>query len=125
LYLSGYDLRLIPLVYRKDLLKRNFIFRDPIRFSEHRKRDGEVLFKEACQNGLEGLIAKRASSAYVAGRSRDWLKFKCFAAQEFVIIGYTDPKGERAGSGRCWLGTTKAIAWPTPAKSGLGSIPKR
>jgi len=120
LYLSGYDLRPIPLIYRKDLLKRNFAFRDPIRFSEHRKRDGEVLFKEACQNGLEGLIAKRADSAYVAGRSRDWLKFKCFAEQEFVIIGYTDPKGERAGFGALLVGYYEGDRLAYAGKVGTG-----
>ena len=54
--------------------------------------------------GLEGVIAKRAASLYVSGRSRDWLKFKCWEEQEFVVVGFTDPKGARAGFGALLLG---------------------
>ena len=59
--------------------------------------DGETYYAEACPKGWEGLIAKRADSPYVGTRSRDWLKFKCVLEQEFVIGGYTDPQGNRAG----------------------------
>ena len=48
--------------------------------------------REACRQGWEGLIAKRADAPYRAGRSRDWLKFKCETDQEFVIGGFTDPQ---------------------------------
>jgi DNA ligase D-like protein (predicted ligase) len=104
LYLNGYDLREVPLIYRKDLLRQTFDFCDPLRFTEHRERDGETYFREACRRGLEGVIAKRADSPYVSRRSRDWLKFKCWAEQEFVIGGYTEPKGGRPGFGALLLG---------------------
>jgi ATP-dependent DNA ligase len=103
-YIEGYDLRTVPLIQRKERLKENFRFQDPIRYTEHREREGEAYFREACKNRLEGLIAKRADSEYVSERSRDWLKFKCSAAQEFVVIGYTNPKGTRAGFGALLLG---------------------
>lgn len=104
LYWNGYDLRNAPLLERKNLLHRTFHFRGPLRFSSHRRRDGEAFFEEACRQGLEGLIAKRASSVYVSTRSRDWLKFKYSAQQEFVIIGYTDPKGARESFGALLVG---------------------
>jgi bifunctional non-homologous end joining protein LigD len=104
LHLNDYDLREMPLIYRKELLKRSFTFHDPIRYSEHQRGEGEVLFKEACKNNLEGLIAKRANSPYASARSRDWLKFKCSAEQEFVIVGYTDPKGARTSFGALLVG---------------------
>jgi ATP-dependent DNA ligase len=50
------------------------------------------------------VIAKRADAPYVAGRSRDWLKFKCLAGQEFVIGGFTDPQRSRVGLGALLLG---------------------
>ena len=53
---------------------------------------------------LGGVIAKRADAPYRAGRSRDWLKFKCEAGQEFVIGGFTDPRGTRTGFGALRLG---------------------
>jgi bifunctional non-homologous end joining protein LigD len=104
LHLNGRDLRSLPLIERKEILKGAFDFHGPIRFVEHRRRDGEALYKDACRKGLEGLIAKRADSKYQSGRSRDWLKFKCSAEQEFVIVGYTDSKGERVGFGALLLG---------------------
>src|SRR5207247_7437058 len=61
-------------------------------------------FKEACDKGLEGVIAKRVESVYVSARSRDWLKFKCSSEQEFVIVGYTDPNGARAAFGALLVG---------------------
>jgi len=61
-------------------------------------------FRQACANGWEGVIAKRADAPYRAGRSRDWLKFKCESGQEFVIGGFTDPRGTRAGFGALLLG---------------------
>jgi bifunctional non-homologous end joining protein LigD len=50
------------------------------------------------------VIAKRADSAYVPRRSLDWLKFKCVNEQEFVIGGFTDPKGSRTGFGALLIG---------------------
>ena len=104
LYLDGYDLRDVPLVHRKALLKEAFQFSGPLRFTEHRRRDGEAFFRESCRNGLEGVIAKRADGVYVSKRSRDWLKFKCWAVQEFVLGGFTEPQGKRTGFGALLLG---------------------
>lgn len=104
LYLNGYDLREVPLIYRKAMLKDVFHFRDPLRFTPHIRRDGETYFQQACRKGLEGAIGKREASVYVCRRSRDWLKFKCWAGQEFVIGGFTEPKGERIGLGALLLG---------------------
>jgi bifunctional non-homologous end joining protein LigD len=104
LYLNGYDLREVPLIHRKALLKDAFMYHNPVRFTAHRERDGEAYYGEACHKGLEGVIAKRADSIYVSKRSRDWLKFKCWEEQEFVIGGFTDPKGGRVGFGALLLG---------------------
>lgn len=51
-------------------------------------RDADALLRAACDQGLEGLIAKRRGSRYVAGRTRDWLKLKCTRRQELAIVGY-------------------------------------
>lgn len=53
----------------------------------------------ACQMRMEGLIGKRVGSPYVSRRSDTWIKLKCKHRQEFVIVGYTDPKGARSGFG--------------------------
>nr|WP_218888954.1 non-homologous end-joining DNA ligase [Saccharopolyspora hordei] len=101
---GGVDLTGLSLRTRKRLLRECFEFADPLRFSAHRVGDGEAFFREACRRGWEGLIAKRADRPYRAGRSRDWLKFKCVSDQEFVIGGFTDPKGGRSGFGALLIG---------------------
>jgi ATP-dependent DNA ligase len=58
----------------------------------------------ACRRGWEGVVAKNGNSEYLSARTRDWLKFKCQKAQEFVIGGYTDPRGTRVGFGALVLG---------------------
>lgn len=79
------------------ILRGVLSFSGPLRFTEHREHDGERCWREACDKGWEGVIAERADARYRGGRGRDWLKFKCENAQEFVIGGFTEPQGSRAG----------------------------
>jgi bifunctional non-homologous end joining protein LigD len=103
--LDGRDVRDLPLRERKALLRRALRFEGPLRLSAHRNEHGTKLFREACQEGLEGLIAKRADSPYRSGaRSRDWLKLKCHAEQELVIGGFTAPQGSRTDFGALLVG---------------------
>jgi len=105
LWLDGRDVRPLPLRDRKRLLRDALRWEDPIRFTTHRNRDGEKLFREACRKGWEGLIAKRAESPYASrARSRDWLKLKCEHGQELVIGGFTAPRGSREELGALLLG---------------------
>lgn len=101
---DGENLRSTPLRERKRILRKAFTFEDPLRLSAHRDTDGEAYYEEACARGWEGLIAKRADSLYQPGRSADWLKFKCVRDQEFVVGGFTDPKGSRSGFGALLVG---------------------
>ena len=78
------------------------------------------LFKHACQQGWEGLIAKRADSRYAATRSRDWLKIKCSHAQELVIGGWTAPKGSRTDLGAILVGYFEDGALRYAGKVGTG-----
>ncbi len=104
LWLDGHDLRALPLLARKRLLAAAVAFADPLRAIEPLEGDGEALFRAACADGWEGLIAKRADSPYAAARSRDWLKLKCEHGQELVIGGYTAPRGAREHLGALLVG---------------------
>ncbi|MQA88082.1 MAG: ATP-dependent DNA ligase [Streptosporangiales bacterium] len=104
LHACGHDVRKVPLRERKAVLRELLSFRDPLRYTTHRNTDGEDYWEKACRSGWEGVIAKHAEAPYRVGRSRGWLKFKCENAQEFVIGGYTDPRGGRAGLGALLLG---------------------
>ena len=104
LYAGGRDVRPLPLLERKQILRGLLSFDDPLRFTEHRDTEGEAYYREACAEGWEGLIAKRADAPYRSGRTKDWLKFKCESGQEFVIGGFTDPQRSRIGFGALLLG---------------------
>ena len=104
MYSAGRDMRSVPQRERKDALRELMPWRDPLRYTEHRDRDGLEFFPQACRDRWEGLIAKRADAPYRSGRSPYWLKFKCENAQELLIGGYTEPKGARHGFGALLLG---------------------
>ncbi len=104
LWADGRDVRPLPLRQRKQILRDLLNFAGPLRFAEHVGTNGEAYFRQACASGWEGVIAKRADAPYRVGRSRDWLKFKCQSGQEFVIGGFTDPRGTRTGFGALLLG---------------------
>ncbi|MFI9274526.1 non-homologous end-joining DNA ligase [Kitasatospora sp. NPDC052896] len=104
LHLEGYDTTGLPLRDRKQLLARAVRFEDPLRFTEHRTGNGPAPLDQACADGWEGLIAKRADSRYVRHRSPAWLKLKCTSGQELVVGGFTNPSGSRIGFGALLLG---------------------
>jgi bifunctional non-homologous end joining protein LigD len=106
LYLDGFDLRRVALERRKQLLQDRIAGdgNDVIHFSDHYAEKGLDLFEAAKQRGLEGIVAKKRSSAYQEKRSTDWLKIKITQRQECVIGGYTDPEGSREYFGALVLG---------------------
>jgi len=105
-YLNGMDLRKVPVEQRRTalaaVLEAN---EDPLlRFSDAFEETPEALLNSACQMQMEGLIGKRMGSAYVSRRSNDWIKLKCKNRQEFVVVGFSDPKGARSAFGALLLG---------------------
>ena len=104
LHLDGKSTTDVPQRWRKKLLRKAIEFSDPLRCTVHRVGDGLGAYQAACQRGDEGVIAKRADSTYESGRSKNWLKFKCVRDQEFVVGGYTSPKGSRIELGALLLG---------------------
>ena len=109
-YCAGYDLRDVPLLERREVLRRVVERKasDKVRFSAVFEAPPHEIVASACRLGLEGVVAKRRNSAYVTRRSPDWIKLKCGRRQEFVIGGYTDPKGSRTGIGSLLLGVHDA-----------------
>ncbi|UIF91454.1 DNA ligase D [Cupriavidus sp. UYPR2.512] len=105
-YFAGHDLRKVPLVERRALLRRIFAHNTSprLQFSEDFEASPADMLEAACRMKLEGVIGKRADAAYVSARSSTWIKLKCTLRQEFVVAGFTDPKGSRAGIGSLLLG---------------------
>ena len=96
LYLDGYDLTKVPLIERKALLARALTPTPHLHYVDHVRDDGETMHASARELGFEGIVAKRADSAYEPDtRSRSWLKVKDVNEQEFVVGGYTEGEGSR------------------------------
>ncbi len=104
LFYEGIDLRGMPLLDRKKVLRDVVWYDGKIHFTPYRTTGSAAMYREACARGAEGIIAKRADSGYVSGRSTDWLKIKCVQQQEFVIGGYTTPQGAREHLGALLVG---------------------
>jgi len=105
LYFRGHDLTDLPLLRRKELLKKILPPSPKIRFSDHVGKEGVLFYDVVKEKGLEGIVAKHAQSVYEAGRrSRQWLKVKTRLTQEGVIAGFTEPGGGRKYFGALVLG---------------------
>jgi bifunctional non-homologous end joining protein LigD len=120
--LDGKDLTVVPLMQRKAMLETLVAkVSAAIRFSPGIKADSARLMREMKARGLEGLIAKRRDSKYESGRrSGAWVKFKWTYEQEFVIGGYTEPKGTRTHFGALLVGYYEKGKLLFAAKVGTG-----
>lgn len=106
LYLNGKDLRDMPLIERKTMLAELLKEASPLlHISEHIEGSGEDFYQIACEERLEGIVSKLADSPYLSGRNDYWVKTKCSLRQEFVIGGWSEPRGGRTGIGALLLGT--------------------
>lgn len=120
LYLDSYDVRHLPLLERKKLLKKLLRYNKLLLYTQHQVGNGIEFFKKACKAKWEGVIAKKANSIYESRRSRNWLKFKCIMQQELVIGGYTEPRGERKKFGALLVGYFKGKKFMYAGKVGTG-----
>lgn len=105
LYYDGYDLTQVKLIERKNLLSHLIgdLNQFSIRYSDHIIGNGKEFFDKACEMELEGILSKEIDSLYLQKRTRSWQKAKCLKRQEFIVVGYTPPGGQRAYFGSLLL----------------------
>ncbi len=104
-YYDKWNLCSLPLIKRKEILETLIPENHPIfHYSSHIVGFGHEFYQNACAYSLEGIISKLASSTYQTKRTKTWLKLKCTKRQEFVIGGFTPPKGSRTHIGSLYLG---------------------
>jgi len=117
LWIDQRSVTALPLEERQALLRAL-----PIVSPLHRVLpiDDPTPWERACREGWEGVIAKRRDSVYEHRRSRQWLKMKCEASQEFVIGGFTDPQGSRIGLGALLVGYFDGDQFVFAGKVGTG-----
>jgi bifunctional non-homologous end joining protein LigD len=121
-YLDGRDLRDLPLIQRKQLLRDTLFAKKAngvLAYSEHHEAEGGAFYKAACNMALEGVVSKRKDSPYRSGRGRDWVKSKCIDRDEFVIGGYTPSRAGR-GLGSLLLGHYEGERLVYDGRTGTG-----
>ncbi|MDY0980509.1 DNA ligase D [Stenotrophomonas sp. CFBP8994] len=109
---AGVDISRAPLLERKTLLK-DLLGDTPgtLAYSDHVLDHGPAVFEASGKAGFEGIISKRVDAPYVNARSPSWVKVKHENTDEFLVVGYTDPKGSRSGFG--------SLLMAAPDKGGL------
>jgi len=118
----GEDLRALPLSARKERLTRRLagLCSPHVRVLEHLVGEGPRVFEGVRALGLEGLVSKRLDAPYRGRRSPDWLKIKVTKRQEFVVVGYTAPKGSRQHFGALLVAVYDAGKLRYAGKVGTG-----
>jgi bifunctional non-homologous end joining protein LigD len=105
LWHNGVDLTEKPILERRSVLERVIKPAPGIQLGQYVEAEGKALFVLTKEKGMEGIIAKRKDSIYRPGkRTSDWLKIKARLQQEFVVGGFTAPKGSRKHLGAVVLG---------------------
>jgi len=103
LALEGRDLRRLPLIDRKRVLRAVLPPVGTLRYADHIAERGEDFYARVEGMALEGMVAKRADSPYRSGRSPDWRKIRADRTDDLVVVGFTEPKGSRGGIGALHL----------------------
>ncbi|MEP6616039.1 MAG: DNA ligase D [Ginsengibacter sp.] len=105
LSVNGQSTCALPLVERKELLKKLIPKSQVVKYSDHIKNSGVHFFEVSGEKNLEGIMAKKMDSEYYPGkRTTEWLKIKHNKTQEAIICGYTSPAGSRKYFGALVLG---------------------
>jgi bifunctional non-homologous end joining protein LigD len=100
---EGHDVRSLPLVTRKQLLREVLPESGVLRYTDHIEEHGEDFYAELMKLDLEGMVAKDGESRYRGGRTSSWIKVRADQTDDFVAVGFTRPKGSRAGFGALHL----------------------
>ena len=105
--LGGVDLSQTALIERKALLEELLASAPsgPLAYSKHIVGHGEKVFQASKRQGVEGIISKKIDSAYVQARSDAWLKVKHEDTDDFIVVGFTRPKGSRTAFGSLLMAT--------------------
>lgn len=125
LYRDGVDLRAQPLSARQEAMRSVLNVNRALLPARRLAKDGLEAFRQAQHAGFEGLVAKELNSPYVEGRSSLWLKVKVHKEDEFIILGFTPPAGQREHFGALLLGAYDRDKLVYVGKVGAGFDRKR
>ncbi|HEX4826263.1 MAG TPA: DNA ligase D [Candidatus Polarisedimenticolaceae bacterium] len=114
------DTRPLPLTERKRILQKVVPSIGPVRFADHFEGRGADFLEAARRMGLEGIVGKRASAPYRRGRSAEWVKVRFQRADDFVVVGFTEPKRGRPGFGALHLAVRDGEGYRYAGRVGTG-----
>lgn len=97
--IEGHDLRGLPLLTRKEILRNILPTVGPIRYVDHLPEQGVLMYEHVQRMRLEGIVAKKADAPYRGGRSTSWIKVRTVSVDDFVVVGWKESKGARGGLG--------------------------
>ena len=117
---EDFDLRPLPLVERKRLLRQVLPEAGPLRYVDHIEKEGEAFYAEVSRLRLEGMLAKRATAPYRGGRLPDWIKIRVDRTGDFVVVGFTQPGGARSGFGALHLADHEGDGLVYAGRAGSG-----
>ena len=126
IHCNGHDLSALPLLERKEILEQILAHAPKeatqhLRYSSHVVGHADAMLAMVDKSRLEGVVSKRTAAPYHPGRSGDWLKIKRLDSDEFAVVGYTAPKGQRQGFGSLLLGRPSAEGgWDFAGRVGTG-----
>jgi bifunctional non-homologous end joining protein LigD len=97
--IEEHDLRALPLVDRKQVLRSVLPTLGPIRYVDHIPEQGEVVYEHVSRMRLEGIVGKKDDSPYRGGRTKSWIKVRTVQTGDFVVVGWSEGKGSRGALG--------------------------
>ena len=119
LFVDRTNLTGAPLETRRRVLEELIVPSERIQLSPVTREAGTALYDAAAKTGLEGVMAKRASSTYTPGaRSRDWLKVKVTFDADVIVVGWTEGEGRRIGT----LGSLVMAVYDGPGLRYVGNV---
>ncbi|HSJ32756.1 MAG TPA: DNA ligase D [Longimicrobiales bacterium] len=121
---GGHDLRRLPLVQRKELLRELLPTTGTLRYSDHIVGRGRAFFELAESMQLEGIIGKRADGVYRSGRSHEWVKIRASKVDDFVVIGLKASKSTRGTFGSLHIAQYDGARLVYAGSVGTGLTPK-
>jgi bifunctional non-homologous end joining protein LigD len=88
LYQGGEDLRRLPFLERKELLRKALEASfNRIRYVEHFEADGPTVWAHAHEINVEGIVSKWIDSPYRSARGGDWIKTPCQYREALLVAG--------------------------------------
>lgn len=117
---EDFDLRPLPYVERKALLREILPRTGPLAYVDSIPQQGEQVFEGIRGLSLEGMVGKKGSSPYVGRRSDHWLKVRADRSDDFAIVGYQLPEGSRNGFRALHFAHLTGGGWRYVGKVGSG-----